>query len=83
MLETPVDAWAVMHYGTLSVIPHVAMASGSPAEVYAREYSWHICHASFREQPGLKRHLGDVHTYRIVCSCCDEFGSLPGYNHLF
>jgi hypothetical protein len=28
--------------------------------------SWHICHASFREQPGLKSHLGDEHAYRIV-----------------
>lgn len=35
------------------------------------------------EQPGLESHLGDEHTYRIVCSYCDEFGSLPGYNHLF
>jgi hypothetical protein len=57
--------------------------SGSPVEVYAPEYSCHICHASFREQPGLKSHLGDEHAYRIVCSYCDHFGSLPGYNHHF
>jgi hypothetical protein len=47
--------------------------SGRPVEVYAREYRCHICSATFVEQQVLKRHLGDRHAYRILCSYCGDF----------
>ena len=46
--------------------------SGIPVEVMALSYQCHICHGSFKEQLGLKRHLRDKHGYQILCSHCDD-----------
>ena len=56
--------------------------SGRPVQVYAREYSCHICLSSFTGQQELKLHLVDKHLYRIVCSYCGDFEWSPGYNRL-
>ncbi len=57
--------------------------SGRLVQVYAREYSCHICHASFTMQQELRTHLVDKHAYRIVCSYCGDFEWKPGYSHQF
>lgn len=53
--------------------------SGRLVVLYARGYLCHICHDSFTEQQRLKRHLGDRHAYRIVCSYCSDFDWRPGH----
>ncbi|KAI9450236.1 hypothetical protein BJY52DRAFT_199217 [Lactarius psammicola] len=57
--------------------------SGRSVQVYLREYSCHVCDASFGQQQGLNSHLGDQHAYRIVCSYCSDVECKPGHNHLF
>ncbi|KAI9450231.1 hypothetical protein BJY52DRAFT_1303745 [Lactarius psammicola] len=57
--------------------------SGRHVQVYAREYTCHICDRSFTEQQELKKHLVDEHLHRILCSYCGNFECMPGYNNLF
>jgi hypothetical protein len=57
--------------------------TGRPVEVNASSYQCHICHDSFGEEQGLKRHLRDKYGYRILCSYCGEFECRPGRNDLF
>ena len=47
--------------------------SGRPIEVTAPSYRCHICHNSYKEPRGLKRHLRDKHGYQILCSYCGKF----------
>ena len=54
--------------------------SARPVVLYAQGYRCHICHKSFTEQQRLKRHLGDRHAYRIVCSHCGDFEWQPDHN---
>ena len=56
--------------------------SGRPVQVNMPLSLCHICHASFRQQTGVERHLVDEHAYRIMCSHCD-FECTPGHNDLF
>jgi hypothetical protein len=56
---------------------------GRPVEVNAPSYQCHICHDSFEDQQGLKRHLRDKYGYQILCSYCGEFECRPGRNGLF
>jgi hypothetical protein len=56
---------------------------GRPVEFNAPSYQCHICHDSFKEQQGLKRHLRDKYGYQILCSYCGEFECRPGRNGLF
>ncbi|KAH9059959.1 hypothetical protein EDB87DRAFT_680655 [Lactarius vividus] len=57
--------------------------SGHPVQVNVSFEQCHICHANFREQKGLNRHLVDKHGYRILCSYCKGFECKPGHNDLF
>ncbi|KAH9171645.1 hypothetical protein EDB89DRAFT_1080650 [Lactarius sanguifluus] len=57
--------------------------SGHPVQVNVTFYQCHICHASFRQQEGLDRHLVDEHAYRHICLYCDDFECTPGHNDLF
>ena len=57
--------------------------SSRPAEVNAPSYICHICHDSFEDQQGLKRHLRDDYGYQILCSYCGDFEYTPGDNDLF
>jgi len=56
--------------------------SGRPVQVNLPLHLCDICHAGFREQQGLERHLVDKHAYRIVCSYCGDFEWSPGYSRL-
>ena len=57
--------------------------SGRPVEVDAPSFQCHICHVSYEEPQGLKRHLRDNHSYRLLCSYCGDFECMPGHNDLF
>ncbi|KAH9011644.1 hypothetical protein EDB84DRAFT_1007653 [Lactarius hengduanensis] len=57
--------------------------SGHPVKVNVTFYQCHICHASFREQKGLDRHLVDEHAYRYMCLYCDDFECTPGHKDVF
>ena len=57
--------------------------SGRPIEVNAPSYQCHICHKSYKEQRGLKRHLIDKHGYQILCSYCGEFECTPAHSDRF
>ena len=52
-------------------------------EVYAQEYSCHICAFGFITQERLKTHLGDKHGYRTMCSYCRHFECTPENKHRF
>ena len=56
---------------------------GRPVDLYA-EVSCHICPASFTQQQGLKRHLVDMHSYRIYCGGFEcKRGSHPTTSVIF
>jgi hypothetical protein len=58
--------------------------SGRPVQVNVPLFQCHLCHASFKDQKGLRYHLGDEHAYRIlVCSYCGDFVWTPGHDDLF
>ncbi|KAH9059948.1 hypothetical protein EDB87DRAFT_1619398 [Lactarius vividus] len=68
--------------GLLSFIT-LRSRAGHPVQVNVPFNQCHICHASFREQKGLNRHLVDKHAYRILCLYCGDFECKPGNNDLF
>jgi hypothetical protein len=51
--------------------------------VYARERSCHICHASFTKQEELKKHLVVMHAYRLLCPFCGDLEFIPKHSDLF
>ncbi|KAH9011459.1 hypothetical protein EDB84DRAFT_1016906 [Lactarius hengduanensis] len=57
--------------------------SSGCVQVYTRESSCNICHASFATQEELKKHLVVWHAYRIVCPYCGDFEFTPRYSDLF
>jgi hypothetical protein len=57
--------------------------SGSPVQVNLPLHMCDVCHAGFRSQQGLERHLVDKHAYRMTCSYCGDFELMPGGNHQF
>ena len=61
----------------------VRSISGRPMEVNAPSYQCHICHGSYGDQQGLKRHLRNKYGYQILCSYCGDFECTPGGNDIF
>ena len=59
--------------------------SGRPVLVNARSYRCHICGVVSEQIEELRIHLVWEHSYRMVCSYCDDFEhmQLPSYDRLF
>ncbi|KAH9172680.1 hypothetical protein EDB89DRAFT_879338 [Lactarius sanguifluus] len=57
--------------------------SGHPVQVNVPFKQCHICHASFREEKRLNRHLRGEHGYRSMCSYCGDFRCKPSRGDLF
>jgi hypothetical protein len=59
------------------------LLSGPPIQVNVPLPQCHICHASFRQEKGLKLHLVDKHSYRMICAYCANFVWTLEHNDLF
>ena len=57
--------------------------SGRPIQVNIPLALCHICHASFRHEDVLERHLADKHPYGRMCLYCTNFECTPGHHDLF
>jgi hypothetical protein len=70
-------------WGALLLFVTSRSRSGRPVQVNVPLSECHICHAMFRRQNVLDRHLKDEHGYRTLCSYCDDFECTPGGHDLF
>ena len=57
--------------------------SGRPVHVNVPFFQCKVCHAGFRLQNGLERHLQGEHAYQVMCSYCANFEWTPGHNDQF
>ncbi|KAH9007728.1 hypothetical protein EDB84DRAFT_1447344 [Lactarius hengduanensis] len=74
-IENPMAMNETSWDGLLSFIT-LRSRTGHPVQVNVPFSQCHICHASFRRQEGLDRHLVDEHAFRRMCLYCDDLESL-------
>jgi hypothetical protein len=66
-------SWDALH----SFIASRAL-SGRLVQVNLPSHMCAVCHAGFRSQQGLERHLVNKHVRRMMCSYCSDFELTPG-----